>query len=107
MRSRYVAYVERDAAYLRASWHASTRPSRIHFEDARAWLGLKIHDVVAGGEQDDEGQVEFTARYKDDAKALEENQDYIDNTVQKTTEKKLREILTAEQYEKYKISLNK
>ena len=65
MRSRYVAYVERDAAYLRASWHVSTRPSRIHFEDARAWLGLKIHDVVAGGEQDDEGQVEFTARYKD------------------------------------------
>ncbi|ATD66519.1 hypothetical protein CNR27_02830 [Luteimonas chenhongjianii] len=63
MRSRYVAYVRGDADYLRASWHASTRPAAIDFEEPQpVWLGLdvKAHDVVDAAH----AEVEFVARYR-------------------------------------------
>lgn len=66
MRSRYSAYVRADEAYLLKTWHASTRPTEVDFDGGQTtrWLGLKIVASEAGGEQDDEGMVEFIARFK-------------------------------------------
>lgn len=71
MRSRYCAYVRRDAAYLLRTWHPSTRPAALDLEqnDKLRWLGLKILNRSAGGPEDREGTVEFAARYKAGGKA--------------------------------------
>lgn len=64
MRSRYSAFVLRQADYLLASWHPSTRPPMLDLEETPApqWLGLTI---VAHAQQDDShATVEFIARYK-------------------------------------------
>ena len=63
MRSRYVAYVRGDADYLRASWHASTRPAELGFDGPQpVWLGLDVkrHDVTDA----DHAEVEFVAKYR-------------------------------------------
>jgi SEC-C motif-containing protein len=64
MRSRYTAYTLPNEAYLRNSWHASTRPEQLGLADEAhsKWLGLE----VKRHEQQDESRavVEFVARYK-------------------------------------------
>ena len=58
MRSRYAAYVRRDARYLLATWHPSTRPPNLDLDDDGAkWLGLEVRRAEAE-------VVEFVARYK-------------------------------------------
>jgi len=69
MRSRYTAFVLRDAPYLLASWHPNTRPAEITFEADQRWLGLKIVSCQQGTLQDSTGVVEFLARYKINGKA--------------------------------------
>jgi SEC-C motif domain protein len=60
MRSRYSAFVLEDAAYLLATWHASTRPPQIDFEPGLKWLGLEVRmHRVTGPES---AEVEFVAR---------------------------------------------
>ncbi len=67
MRSRYSAYTMADEAYLRASWHASTRPvDAIVHDDGAKWLGLDVKRHVQHG---DEATVEFVARYRIDGRA--------------------------------------
>lgn len=63
MRSRYVAYVREDAAYLLATWHASTRPpaDALAFEPGLRWLGLEVRQHTASG---DTATVSFVARSK-------------------------------------------
>ena len=63
MRSRYSAYVREDADYLLRSWHRSTRPDALAFDDPRpAWLRLEVlRHVVTGA---DSAEVEFVARYR-------------------------------------------
>lgn len=62
MRSRYSAYVLRNESYLKATWHASTRPAdTITQDDGTKWLGLDVRKHVPGG---DAATVEFVARYK-------------------------------------------
>ena len=62
MRSRYSAYVLRCEPYLKATWHASTRPGdAIAQDDGTKWLGLEVKKHVPAG---DEATVEFVARYK-------------------------------------------
>ena len=75
MRSRYTAFVLRREDYLHYSWHRDTCPKTIHLNINTKWLGLKIKNTVAGGENDDTGEVEFVARYKVNGKAcrLHEN----------------------------------
>jgi len=66
MRSRYSAYVLGDAGYLRATWHADTRPGEFGLdapgEPNTTWLGLtvKAHRVTGP----DTAEVEFVARYR-------------------------------------------
>jgi len=53
----------RRRAHLLASWHPSTRPDDLVLDDVE-WRGLTVLDAVAGGPWDDEGVVEFVARYR-------------------------------------------
>jgi SEC-C motif-containing protein len=62
MCSRYTAYTMRNESYLKATWHASTRPAEPVVEsDETKWLGLEVRRHVPDGE---EATVEFVARCK-------------------------------------------
>ena len=65
MRSRYVAYHYRNSSYLLKTWHPSTRPQALKFDedDDTQWVGLKVLDVHSGGADDPDGEVTFEARY--------------------------------------------
>jgi SEC-C motif-containing protein len=63
MRSRYSAFTLDLTDYLLATWHASTRPTRLAAnESGLKWLGLEVrrHTIVDG----DHATVEFVARSK-------------------------------------------
>ncbi len=64
MRSRYTAYALGDFAYLRATWHSSTRPTNLAFEPGLKWVSLEILATDGGGPNENDGLVEFIARYK-------------------------------------------
>ena len=64
MRSRYTAFVVGDARHLTATWHPRTRPDDLGLDPAQRWTGLDIVDVEAGAEGDEEGAVEFRARWR-------------------------------------------
>lgn len=64
MRSRYCAFVLRDAGYLRATWHPDTCPGDPLGEADGArptWLGLQVKWHRGEG---DGAEVEFVARYR-------------------------------------------
>lgn len=63
MRSRYSAFVLARADYLRATWHASKRPSQVSFDVGVKWLGLEVrdHQVI----DDSHAEVEFVARLRE------------------------------------------
>lgn len=62
MRSRYTAFVLERADYLRATWHASHRPTVIDFDPGVKWLGLQVkkHQLLDAAH----AEVEFVARQK-------------------------------------------
>jgi SEC-C motif-containing protein len=62
MRSRYTAYVSCDEAYLLVTWHPSTRPRHISFDQQQRWLGLKIVETKVLSAT--HAEVEFVARYR-------------------------------------------
>ena len=64
MRSRYTAFVRLDVDYLRDTWHPDHRPTRLTLDPDRCWLGLRIRRCERGEAGDQEGVVEFVARYK-------------------------------------------
>jgi SEC-C motif domain protein len=59
MRSRYAAFALKDAAYIRATWHASTRPAIMDFAAGQEWMSLQVRAVSVSG---DSATVEFVAR---------------------------------------------
>jgi SEC-C motif-containing protein len=60
-----VAYVRGRADYLLATWHPATRPATLDLNGEQVrWLGLKVCRVWAGSPRDNDGIVEFVARYK-------------------------------------------
>lgn len=81
MRSRYVAYVRRDAAYLLASWQADHRPTSLSLvDDPTHWLGLRI--VRCEAVDADRATVEFIARYRiggGSAQRLHEHSRFVRN----------------------------
>ena len=68
MRSRYSAFVRENAAYLLATWHASTRPAQLDFEPGAKWLGLEVRADAQTGEHS--AEVEFVARYRVGGRAV-------------------------------------
>ena len=68
MRSRYSAFVLERADYLLATWHPSTRPVSLDFDEATKWLGLEVREHKATGA--DTAEVEFVARYRVQGKAV-------------------------------------
>ena len=63
MRSRYAAYAVGDLEYVWRTWHPRTRPETLTPSD-EVWTGLEIVDLVAGQQGDEDGVVEFRARYR-------------------------------------------
>lgn len=63
MRSRYTAFVVRDAGYLLQTWSADTRPPTLRFADDIEWTGLEILTTTAGSPFHTEGTVEFRAHF--------------------------------------------
>ncbi|MEZ5816834.1 MAG: YchJ family metal-binding protein [Hyphomicrobiaceae bacterium] len=59
MRSRYSAFAMRNARYLLATWHPSTRPQHVDFVPEEEWVQLR---VLTAHESGDEATVEFVAR---------------------------------------------
>jgi SEC-C motif-containing protein len=64
MRSRYSAFARGEESYLLATWHPDTRPSRVRLDPLQNWLGLAIKSTEAGLADDQQGRVEFVARFK-------------------------------------------
>ena len=62
MRSRYAAYVMSNEAYLLDTWHPSTRPRHISFDQQQRWLGLRVVGAKLTG--DATAEVEFIARFR-------------------------------------------
>ncbi len=64
MRSRYSAFVMRDAAYLLRTWHPRTRPSAVEFDPGMRWTGLEVTAVEEGSAFHARGTVTFKAHYR-------------------------------------------
>lgn len=69
MRSRYSAFAVCDAAYLFRTWHPRTRPADVTVDPGIIWTGLEVLDTVAGGPDDDRGEVEFNAVFESGGRA--------------------------------------
>jgi SEC-C motif domain protein len=61
MRSRYSAFAVGDVAYLRTTWHPSTRPAALELDPELRWYRLDVLRTEAGGPFDTTGVVEFRA----------------------------------------------
>lgn len=71
MRSRYSAYVSKNADYLLSTWYKSTRPKALDFSQENVtWQKLEILHTKKGGEKDDKGRVEFKAFYEQNGQTL-------------------------------------
>lgn len=68
MRSRYSAFVLERADYLLTTWHPSTRPASLDFDEATKWLGLEVREHKATGA--DTAEVTFVARYRVQGRAV-------------------------------------
>lgn len=64
MRSRYSAFAVGDAAYLRETWHPSTRPAELALDAGQSWIRLDVLGRTGGGPFDAEGTVRFRAHYR-------------------------------------------
>ena len=70
MRARYSAHVKVDVDFLYATTHPDYRENYDHkgtksWAEKSEWQGLEILGTNAGGSTDDEGEVEFMARFRD------------------------------------------
>ena len=63
MRSRYSAFVLRDAGYLLATWHPRTRPRVLDLDPGVRWTGLDVLAAAGGSPLEIEGTVEFRAHH--------------------------------------------
>ncbi|MES2205728.1 MAG: YchJ family metal-binding protein [Pseudomonadota bacterium] len=71
MRSRYTAYTRYDVDYLLLTWHASTRPQTIEFEENNTpkWFRLEVVKHYQDAMVFDKATVEFIAAYKINGRA--------------------------------------
>jgi SEC-C motif-containing protein len=64
MRSRYSAFVVRDAGYLLRTWATATRPPSVDFDAGLRWTGLDVLATEGGTAFHTTGTVEFRARFR-------------------------------------------
>ncbi|MGW2931550.1 YchJ family protein [Streptomyces sp. NPDC055722] len=64
MRSRYSAFVQRDAGYLLRTWHPRTRPTRLDLDPGMRWTGLEVLETTDGTAFHSAGTVTFRASYR-------------------------------------------
>lgn len=64
MRSRYSAFVVRDAGYLLRTWFSGTRPPGLSFDEDIRWTGLDVLGTTGGSAFHTEGTVDFRARFR-------------------------------------------
>ena len=64
MRSRYSAFARGDADYLFRTWHPRTRPADVTIDANVSWNALAVTGIAAGGIDDEQGEVEFTAHFE-------------------------------------------
>jgi len=70
MRARYSAHVKVDVDFLYASTHPDYREGYDHkgtkiWAENSEWHGLEILETTAGGSEDEKGEVEFIAHFRD------------------------------------------
>jgi SEC-C motif-containing protein len=70
MRARYSAHVMVDVDFLYATTHPDHREGYDHkgtriWAENSEWHGLQILETTGGGPKDEEGEVEFIARFRD------------------------------------------
>ena len=68
MRSRYTAYTMEEVDYIVSSHHESSRDdvdrdAALKWAEQAEWSGLEIVETEKGQEADDEGVVEFVAKF--------------------------------------------
>jgi SEC-C motif-containing protein len=76
MRARYSAYATREIGFLHDSLHPDQRSdydekTTRDWAERAEWRGLTIHETTAGGPDDEEGTVEFTAAFAEKGEPLE------------------------------------
>ncbi|MFG2404547.1 YchJ family protein [Streptomyces brevispora] len=70
MRSRYSAFVVRDAAYLLRTWHPDSRPEVLDLDDpGMRWERLEILGTTEGSAFHTTGTVTFRAHFTDNGRA--------------------------------------
>jgi SEC-C motif-containing protein len=79
MRSRYAAFATHNVPYLEETLLPETRhdfdkASTEHWAKTCEWTGLEIKDVEEGTEADEEGVIEFVARYRQEGQDLEHHE---------------------------------
>ena len=70
MRARYAAHARAEIDFLYESTHSEHRTGYDHkgtrrWAEQSDWQGLEVLGTTAGGPQDEQGEVEFIARYRD------------------------------------------
>ncbi|GAB3960218.1 YchJ family metal-binding protein [Actinoallomurus acanthiterrae] len=63
MRSRFSAFCVGDESYLLRTWHPSTRPPHIDFDESLRWQRLEVLRTAGGSYLDTDGTVHFRAHY--------------------------------------------
>ncbi len=80
MRSRYSAYVLRNAVYLQETWGANKRPEKIDFSREKTdWLRLEVIETKKGGIKDSKGVVAFKAFF------MQDGEEHVMNEVSRFT----------------------
>jgi SEC-C motif-containing protein len=69
MRSRYTAFATGDVDHLVRTWHPRTRPEVLELDPSTRWTGLTVVRTERGAAADDEGLVEFVARFEEPSAA--------------------------------------
>lgn len=63
MRSRYAAFVVRDAGYLLRTWHPDHRPDVLDLDPGQRWQGLEVLETTEGSAFHTTGTVTFRAHF--------------------------------------------
>ena len=64
MRARYSAFALGEERFLRDTWNAGSRSAGSLIDPELSWTGLSVTGRSGGGLLDQDGTVEFTARYR-------------------------------------------